>query len=167
MFLCRMVDLLYEGIPLGFWRTFLIRRHMEACPVCRAKLASREEAWSVLVQAKDVAEKARIWAGIRGRLQNETEEAAIPGGAHSLLWRWASGAAMLIAVAAAGFWLFRSGRSVDSRLERPAIESLLINDLRVGGEPARAIIYQPRDSDMVVVWAEKNRNESKSGEDPL
>ncbi len=167
MFLCRMVDLLYEGIPLGFWRAFLVRRHMDACPACRARLVSRDEARSILVQAKDVAGRTGLWAGIKGRLDETPQDAEIPGGTPSLLWRWASGAAMLVAVAAAGFWLLRSGRSIDPRLERPAAESLRIDDLRVNGEPARAIIYQPRNSDMVVVWAEKNSNESKSGEVPL
>jgi hypothetical protein len=165
MRLCRICEYLYEKSPFGFVRGLLIRGHMENCPVCRAGLASPEEVRSILAQARDFAGRAGIWAAIQSRLKTEKPEAGLaPAAAGSRLLRWASAVGMIVAISAGAFWLFRNSPVDNPRRESPSPEVFRLDDLRVGGEPARAIIYQPRNSDMVVVWAEKNGEESESKE---
>lgn len=162
MGLCRICEGIYEKAPFGFIRGLLIRGHMGNCPVCRAGLASPEEALSVLAQARDFEERAGIWTAVRSRLKRETNLA--PDHAGFPLLRWISAAGMVVAISAGAFWLYMNS-SADAPLGSSASSGLFrLDDLKVGGKPARAVIYQPRDSDMVVVWAEKNGEEIESKE---
>ena len=49
MLRCKTVELLFEALPIGAWRAFLIRRHIDACPACQKKILSLEESRSLLV----------------------------------------------------------------------------------------------------------------------
>ena len=158
MGLCRICESLYEKAPFGFIRGLLIRGHMENCPVCRACLASPDEARSVLAQARDFAGRAGIRVAIQSRLKTEIKLSPDVAGFHFL--RWVSAVGMIVAILAGAFWLFRKSPVDNPRMETPSPEVFRLDNLLVGGEPARVIIYQPRNSDMVVVWAEKNGEES-------
>jgi len=156
---CRLVNLMDRLVPLKAWRGYLIVRHREHCPRCLARLASREEALRFLVRSEDVAPGLNLWPGLRralaGRTRATVSEAAVSG----MIWRRAFAAAGAILLAVFGLWLFRSGIAV--RTDRIAAEAsrdsrFKLNYVRVGGEPATAYIYQPKGTDMIVVWAERN-----------
>jgi hypothetical protein len=157
MAFCKMVDLLYSAIPLRPFRDFLIRRHMEACPLCQARLASRAEARGLFVAPEAAGNAEGLWSRISSRIGPATEfpdPKPAPAGAG---WRWAAAAATAAVVAVTGFWLLRE-------VERPgfgpysiaAADRFQIDYVKVGGAPAQTFVYQPQGTDTVFVWAVKN-----------
>jgi hypothetical protein len=155
---CKMVEFLYEAVPIGAWRAFLVRRHMDVCPACLKKLLSLDEARSLLVSPM----KPEECLGLRRRLLGVREKSAPDPRAAGRMgpgwfWKWASGAAMLFALAAAGFWLLRdSGREIPVADKIGPPERFELDYIRVGGQPASAYVYQPQGTEMIIVWAEKN-----------
>ena len=150
MWRCRMVDLLIRVLPVKAWQDLLIRRHVTGCAACTGKLAAREEALAVLVQERDLVSVKAFWPAISHRLRpGEAEKARAP----SPTWRWVAVAAGLLAAVGAGLWLHRGPVGNDSAdLNR----KLQIDYIRIGGEPARAYVFQPQDVNMTLVWVEKN-----------
>ena len=157
MLRCKTVKFLFDALPIGVWRAFLIRRHIDACPACRKKILSLEEARSLLVGPMDPDEWTGLKLRLRSRTANDAADRAITGyGNPAKLWRWASSAAMLLVLAVAGFWLLRqAGKEVPvaDRIRSP--ERFELDYIRVGGQPAGAYIYQPQGADIIIVWAEK------------
>jgi hypothetical protein len=151
---CKVVDVLYAAIPLSAVRDFLIRRHIERCGRCQARLISRSEAGALFVKPRDVGSTGDLWWRIEPRVGRPVPvPARTPAGSR---WEWAAAVAAALFFAAAGFWLLRGVRSekVSVELLRPA-DRFEINYINVGGAPAQAYIYQPQGSDMIIVWAEK------------
>ncbi len=150
MWRCRMVDLLIRVLPVKAWQDLLIRRHVTGCAACTGKLAAREEALAVLVQERDLVSVKDFWPAISHRLRpGEVEKAQAP----SPTWRWVAVAAGLLAAVGASLWLHRGPVGNDSAdLSR----KLQIDYIRIGGEPARAYVFQPQDVNMTLVWVEKN-----------
>ena len=152
---CRIVETLYRAVPLGIVRDLLIRGHMERCGRCQARLASRDEAEALLVRPRDGEAVDRLWRRIVSRAGRLAPvPAKRPAG---LRWEWAVGAAGLLLVAAASFWLLRGVESGGMRAGdvRPA-SGFEIHYVNVGGAPAQAFVYQPQGSDTVFVWAGRN-----------
>lgn len=155
---CKTVELLYSLIPLKAWRGFLLSRHMESCPHCQAALVSRQEAGSLLLQEKGAAPSGALWTKVESALLEETrgEGSKVQAGRPDfrLRWGWAVATASLGAVLLGFLFLrdFRTGRvsadAVPARFE--------LDYVRVGGQPANAVVYQPQGSDMIIVWAGKN-----------
>jgi hypothetical protein len=151
---CKIVDVLYAAIPLSAVRDFLIRRHIEKCGRCQARLISRPEAEALFVKPSDMGPSGDLWRRIEPRVGRPVPApATMPAGPR---WEWAAALATALFFAAAGFWLLRGVRSerVIVELVRPA-DRFEINYINVGGAPAQAFIYQPQGSDMIIVWAEK------------
>jgi hypothetical protein len=151
---CKIVDVIYAAIPLSPVRNLLIRRHVERCTRCQARLVSRAEAAALFVQPRDMASACDLWRKIEPAVGRPVRISAKRPAASR--WEWAAGAATALFFAAAGFWLLRGVRSEPMSVEllRPA-DRFEINYINVGGEPAQAFIYHPQGSDMIIVWAEK------------
>jgi len=155
---CKTVKFFYDLVPLKPWRGLLIRRHIEKCPRCLAGLASREEAGSLLVQEG---------ANIADFLWTEVEKALLAesGGEHvkdrtirPVVMRprgWAV-AAILLLIFIAGFLLFKDFRSDDVSSAAAVPARFELEYVRVGGQPANTVVYQPQGSDMIIVWAGKS-----------
>jgi hypothetical protein len=155
---CKTVEFLYALIPLKRWRSFLIRRHIEKCPGCLAGLASREEAGGLLVQEAGANVSRSFWSGVEAAI---AEDSGGERGGDKILpplpgfrWGWAVATAFL-GVLLIGLFFLRdfqpervSADTVQARFE--------LEYVRVGGQPANAVVYQPQGSDMIIVWAEKN-----------
>jgi hypothetical protein len=152
---CKVVNILYRALPLQPVRDLLIRTHMEKCECCQARLVSRREAEALLVKPGDAGPAEALWEMIERRA---VQAVRVPEKkAAWLSWEWAAGAAALLLVAAASFWLLRGVETgaVRADLTRPP-ERFEIDYINVGGAPAQAFVYQPRGSEMVFVWAGKN-----------
>jgi len=152
---CRMVNVLYAVIPFRLVRDLLIRTHMERCKHCTARLISRRDAEALLVKPEDEGAVERLWQKIDQKAVQPVPVAERrPAG---LGWEWAAGAATFLMVVAASLWLLRGIQTQPVRVDsvRPP-ERFEIDYINVGGAPAQAFIYQPRGSDMIIVWAGKN-----------
>jgi hypothetical protein len=155
MLSCKIVNVLYSAVPSRLFRDVLIRAHMERCGDCQAQLVSKNEAEALFVKPGDVGAAGDLWRKIERRTG---QELSVPGKRPaSLRWEWAAGTAAVLFVAAASFWLLRGiqEKTVRADYVRPA-DRFEINYINVGGTPAQAYIYQPKGSDMIIVWAEKN-----------
>lgn len=156
---CKTVSFFYALIPWGRWRGFLIRRHIEGCPHCQSRLASRAESRSLFVQEGTMSGGRTLWTAVESELADETTG---PTGTHGHRaptgWRprrWAVAAALLL-VLVAGYWVHKDFQPEAVSAEAAAPERFELAYARVDGQPANVVIYQPQDSDMIIVWAGKN-----------
>ena len=158
MRLCRIVDALYAAVPFKGFRGWLIRIHVEKCASCQARLVGRPEALSLFVRPEEAAVPDRVWAKIAPCLESLRAEAApSPRAAGAALWAWAAGAASLLVTAVVSFWLLGGVRSAPPGAGAGSPQAPVrfeMNYVKVGGAPARTFVYQPKDSDVIIVWAE-------------
>ncbi len=158
---CKLVNRLYDAIPVPVVRDLLLRTHIEKCARCQAALLSREEAMALFVKPRDVGGAEEIWQRVGGTAKNAAGRAGTGTETRMrgpLWWQWAAGAATLIVAVAVGFWLLdnveRSGPGLSAGTA-PTPAGFEIKYVNVGGEPAQAFIYQPQGSETVFVWASK------------
>lgn len=153
MFLCKIVHFWFSLLPLRPWQDFLIRAHIQKCPVCQARLASAEEVKALLIHENNVQDFRDLWPDVKSAV------AAKKPGKRAFLdgyRKWAFAAVGLMAILIAGSLFYTvlvqngelSVQQGDARFQ--------INYLRVGDEPATPYLYQPKDTDMIIVWAEKS-----------
>jgi hypothetical protein len=118
--------------------------------MCR--VASQDEVKTLIIKQEDVGEFKDLWPAVKsGVIQKngKREKRDFP------YKRWAFSTVGILAVLLAGF-LFYSVLFQNGILIEPEGEARFqINSIRVGDEPATPFIYQPKDSDMILVWAEK------------
>jgi len=154
---CRIVDRLYDAVPSRAFRGWLIRSHMERCEFCQAGLVGRGAARSLFVAPEDFGAADRLWAkigpSVTARGPQPSEHAAAP----RLRLAWAAGAVSLFVTAVVGFWLLSGIRTAGTGPGTgavPAADRFQMDYVRVGGADARTFVYQPNDSEMIIVWAE-------------
>ncbi|MFZ2054058.1 MAG: hypothetical protein WAU81_07655 [Candidatus Aminicenantales bacterium] len=157
---CKTVSFFYALIPLSRWRDLLIRRHIEGCARCQAGLASRAESRSLLVQEGTVSIERTLWTGIESRLADKAGHSVkalsrrAPAALHA--WRWAAAAALLL-VLATGYWVLKDFQPEAISVAAAASARFELEYVRVDGQPADVVIYQPQGSDMIIVWAGKSK----------
>jgi anti-sigma factor RsiW len=150
---CEWIRVAYRILPLPAWKAFLLDRHIDRCPRCQA-------------QALDDA--AILSLGMTpARLQNEpplrpfAPEAGRSSGFRPA-WRYAFGFFLAAAILGGAFAIWR-GVS-DAALPRGIVtvaeteedaRVFAVLEARVGGEPARPIVFKPGPSGMTIVWFEK------------
>jgi len=147
MFKCKMVEFFFYMFPLKIWQDFLIQCHIQKCPLCLKRLADEEEVRSLLLQENEVGD---LWPAIKNRLIGVRKKR------HSFLWvKWklAFGAVSLFVVVLAGVWLHNM--SVQKKTILREANCFKIDYIKVWDKPAQAFIYQPKDSNMIFIWAEK------------
>ncbi len=144
--MCRTATFLERLVPWPALRTWLVGRHLKHCPRC----LHEAEDWSPALRQAFVSQfpravaEPRLWPEL-GRRIDEWEASGRrrkPSGEprparRRLIW---AGAAAL-AVVAAGAVILRTGR-VESGLERRTAARAGLNYARLGGEQARAHIFQ-------------------------
>jgi anti-sigma factor RsiW len=157
MLRCRLIDLFYTILPLKIWRDFLIRGHTERCPYCQAELASREAAESLMMTESKVSLGASLWPQVKAGLVSFKDDRAQ---AKPLLaqkrWRWAAAAAGLFVAGLASFWLLKGYQTQDTANGGKAPDRFSINYINVEDKPAQAYLYQPSESDLIIIWVQKS-----------
>jgi len=157
---CKMVEFFYALVPLRHWRGLLIRRHIENCPCCLAGLASREAVGSLLVQETDANIGRFLWTEVESALVADPGREMMKSRAvqSSVLrrWGWATATAFLI-VLVTGFLLVKGFRPGGASPTAAVPARFELEYVRVGGQPANTVIYQPQGSDMIIVWAGTNK----------
>jgi len=152
MLRCRIINLLFSIFPLKIWQGFLHQKHIQGCPVCQEKLASREETKSLLIQESEVGNLEDLWPKVKVQLTREKRKERL-----FRLPRWglAVGAVGLLAAVLIGIWLYRPF-ALDKPSEEELAAGFQIKYIRVDNKPARTYIFQPQDSNMIIIWAEKD-----------
>lgn len=156
---CKTVDFFYALIPSSRWRGFLIHRHIEGCARCQASLASRAESRVLLVPEGPSGIEKTLWAAVEAELAAEpdrpTKREKRWAAAILRPQRWAAAAALLL-VLATGYWLLKDFQPEAMSAASAAPARFELAYALVDGQPADVVIYQPQDSDMIIVWAGKN-----------
>jgi hypothetical protein len=153
MFRCKITHFFFNIFPLKAWQSFLIRYHIQRCPDCQKELASMEDVRSLLIQESEGESLEGEWLEIRVKLKEEKR------GEKHIFWprlRWIASVAGLFAVVAIGVWLYFSNPPDKSPEEKNLAERFRINYIRVENKPAKAFLFRPHDSKMIIIWAEKN-----------
>ncbi len=150
MWRCKMVDLLIRILPVSAWKDRLIQWHVPGCAACSEKLAAREEAMSVLVQERELVSVKDFWPVVNRRLRSGVEREAPPS---RPAWQWVSVAAGLAVVILTSLWL---NRAPFEEASADLTQKLQIDYIRIGDEPARAYVFQPKGVNMTLVWIEKD-----------
>jgi hypothetical protein len=156
MFRCQMTNFFYAVWPQKVWRDYLIRRHAESCPSCQAKLASRDEAESLLINENKLSPQPSLWPRVKlglVRIEGGLERTTQFSGRRR--WRWAAVAAGLLIVGLSSFWVLRDYKPDKIMTGREA-ETFRINYLKVENKPAQAYLYQPLESNLIIVWVQKS-----------
>ena len=150
---CKVVTFLLSIVPFKFCQSFLIRSHIEKCEFCMSRVASRDEVKALIIQQDDVRDFRDLWPAIKSGVVEKKPERKAEVSSH---WRWAFAAASIVIVILAGFLFYTILSQNGTLLEQEGEARFQINSIRVGDEPATPFIYQPKDSDMILVWAEKS-----------
>ena len=153
MLRCKIALFLFSLFPFKFWQDFLIRSHIQKCEQCMSRLASRDEAKALIVQQEDVEDFHDIWPAIKSGIV-ETK----PGRKADFSFHrgWAFAVVCFVVVCLAGILIFNFLPQNRTLMDQEGESRFRINSIRVGDEPATPFVYQPKDSDMILVWAEKS-----------
>jgi hypothetical protein len=162
---CRIVDYLIRALPGRIFQEALIRLHVERCPRCESGLASREMARRCLNQEIDIeADPAFVRKVLakaaRGTSPGESRRTRIRPSS-----RWAYAAAALVIGLGAVFWFFEGRKDGPGRNIGTTVK-FRINYLNVDGTPADALVIQPRGSDLVIIWADRDSRDGEPGGQP-
>ena len=156
MVLCKMIDQLYRRLPLPFLRGWLLRCHVDRCSACQGKLLSRKGAESLIVQSRDLRNSDDLWPAIMRKMDDEEGRGAANPSRLPNLLKWVSAAVVFLTVVLAGLWLMKAVLREEPVIFSPPAEGFVLDYVRIGGEPANAVIYRPKDSGMIIIWAEKS-----------
>jgi predicted anti-sigma-YlaC factor YlaD len=153
MFLCKFVYFWFSVFPFKPWQDFLVRAHIHECPACQARLASLDKVKALLMHESDVLSSRDLWPDVKSAIiKKKPEKRTFLAGYP----RWAFAAAGLMAILVAGFLFYTVLVQSGGLTEQEEGARFQINYLRVGNESATPYLYQPKDSDMIIVWAEKS-----------
>jgi len=156
---CKTVEIFYALVPLKPWRGLLIRSHIEKCPRCLAGLASREAAGSLLVKETGADIGRSLWTAVEAALAADSTVERTKDLAVRLpvmrRWGWAVATAFLV-VLITGFLLLKDFRPGGTASAAAVPVRFELEYVRVGGQPAHTVVYQPQGSDMIIVWAGTN-----------
>jgi hypothetical protein len=148
--------LLSKIVPVKCWQDFLIRKHTAGCRLCQSRLAEKEAVCSLLIPADAIENTKDFWPGVKAALLKPDEEDLRP---RLSLGSWVFRAALFLVVVGVGLWLYNSQRAKGPQLEGSSQERFHINYIMIDNEPAQTYLYQPLDSEMIFVWAEKEKND--------
>ena len=153
MLRCKIIQFLSTAIPLKVWQDFLLHSHVYRCEACSRRLATLDEVNAVLYPESDVEEFGEIWPAVKSGITDKKVERT---GFSAFRPRWALVTAGLVVFLVAGVVFYSILLHNGGSGERNREGNFQINSIRVGDKPATPFLYQPQDSDMIIVWAEKS-----------
>ena len=150
---CKIIGYAFSFMPLKKWQDYLIRFHMERCPDCQKTLISREDVQGITVQESQCMATDSLWIGFEEKVKKEKTD-------KQLVFRprisWAYGIAIALVSVSVMIWFILSPQFRKSQVEESLNGHFRINYLQIENKPAQAYVYQPQDSHMILVWAQKN-----------
>jgi len=147
-----MVNFLSAIFPFKIWQDFLLQKHIQNCPVCQENLASLEEIKSLLIQEKEVGDLKDLWPKVNAQLTKQKRKERF---FHVPRLAWAVGASCLLIAIVLGLWFYQlapPGKTPEEDITSP----FQIKYIRIYDKPARTYLFLPQDSNMIIIWAEKN-----------
>jgi len=158
----KVVGGLFRAVPVRSWKERL-GRHIESCPVCRARLASREESRRFLYQTEDMGGLDGFWPAVRRAIGRSApvmarRAFARPGPVRLRPgWRWAAavGGFAAAAVLTAGLIQALMKGPGSSTATREQGGEFRLHYARIAGEPAQTIVIHDPGEKWVIVWVDR------------
>lgn len=150
---CKFFEYAFFLVPLKKWQDLLIRVHMGTCPECQKSLVNREIVQGITAQEIHYGSAESFWDGFEHKVREakrSQKNATLPR------LRWAYGVTVVVLFAAAAIWFALAPQIRKARIEASLNEHFCINYIRIEDKPAQAYIFKPQDSQMIIVWAQKN-----------
>jgi anti-sigma factor RsiW len=167
-----IINFFYGILPFHTWKDALLRHHIEKCPACFKRLASREEVRRLLIQAGETGDLEGLWPAIFEKIQGirpmpvpgmlKARATMLSGRLQSTRrhWRWVAALAGIFLAVFLALWSVRYFRPFRGQggggVPAPELGQVQINYVRIDNEPAQTFIFKPYDSHVVIVWAGKN-----------
>ena len=152
---CKLINLLIDLFPLKVWQDFLIRMHVLKCPYCQSRLASVEEIQALWIkdpQCENMKVPLQDYSVRSGRSKHPNIHPAFR-------WKWALGVTGLIAAIILGVQIFHNPQVTQETALDNIMDGFRIDSIKIGNQPANYILFQPQNSPMIIVWAEKVKEE--------
>ncbi|MCX6556442.1 MAG: hypothetical protein NTW95_03275 [Candidatus Aminicenantes bacterium] len=137
------------------WRFFLLERHLDRCPKCQGCILDDEAIRAMGTTAAALQAELPLWP----------VPAARPKAARTLRlrWRYAFGLSLVAALVCVAITVIRFAPT-PSVLAKGTIREIeeideskvfAVLSAEIGAEPARSVIFKPRQPGMTIVWFEK------------
>jgi hypothetical protein len=154
--ICKWVRFGYKVLPLPSWRAFLLERHLGRCPECQSFILDNETIRSLGITDASLQAELPLWPVPSSRHETQVLR---------LGWRFAFGLSLGAAILWAAFGIARIAHfgslpqgtvTVTEAQDNACVFAVL--EARIGGEPARPVIFKPQQPGMTIVWFEKIKN---------
>lgn len=151
---CGIVETFCRILPFKIWRGNVLERHLARCPVCRSRLAPREEAALYVVSPEGAAYPEAIWPAVEARIMPRPGTPVCGSRVHSLSRLWKpitaistlAGAILLIVV------MTQPPRREMGPRPLPVIEDFRLDSVEAWGRPAQALVYQAGEPRITIIW---------------
>jgi hypothetical protein len=159
--MCRLIRFLYALVRWKKFRAFLIRKHMESCPLCSdaPPVGPGDRVWTNVIRPPDwIRAEGSMWPEIQKRMREGSAAASarapslppVIASRHHFLGSLIPAAAGLAAVAVLGVLAWRAAHRVPGAAEagigRQRVEVL---SAEVEGRKARPFIFQTKDTSYI------------------
>ncbi len=170
MLKCKLYSFFWPVIPGEKWKNLFLH-HLENCPYCQQKFASREEVRRLLLLPGDEPNLNISWEAVQLALSSDikvepkklalTRKTAIRFPLILPLWvkgKWklAAGLAGLLLVAASILFRFQPWKKLAEPVATEAVFQVF--NFQAYGQPTSPIIYKPYGSDFIFIWVERPKN---------
>jgi hypothetical protein len=116
-------------------------------------LISREIVQGITIQESQCGDTDTLWDGFEKKVR---EVKSNKQNVFSPRWSLAYGIALVLVLSAATIWFVLSPQFRKTQIEENLNRHFQINYITIENAPAQAYIFQPQDSHMIIVWAQKN-----------
>jgi hypothetical protein len=155
---CSWVRFAYRIVPLPAWRAFLLDRHLDGCPTCQGAALDDDAIRSLGVTPAGLESEPPLFPFAAGH-------AAPRSGAFRFRWSYAYGVVLAAAIlgTAVGISLLVPIATLPTGTVTISeagddVHVFAVLAARIGDEPARPVVFKPRQPGMTIVWFEKIKN---------
>ena len=156
--ICNWARFGYKVLPLPGWRAILLERHLDHCPLCQSQTLDDENIRAMGMTAAALQAELPLWPVPAARPKPQILR---------LAWRYAFGFSLVAAMVwvaisvshfapAPSFATLKS--SIQETEEIDEAKGFAVLSAKIGAEPARSVIFKPRETGLTIVWFEKIKN---------
>jgi len=149
---CRVVKILFRILPVRAWKGNALERHINRCQSCRASLALREEARDYVQKPDELIASDSIWPAVEASIKTDPQALGRRAYPFARLLKPIIGIAALAGVLLLIFVQSKPPRPTDNSRPVTLTEDFRLDSVEAWGKPAQALVYQARDSQIMVIW---------------
>lgn len=154
---CKWVRFAYRFVPLSAWRALLLDRHLDHCPACRDAVLDDAAIRSLGVTPAKLMDELPLRPFAATRCTAPRRSAFRPSYAYGLfLAAVAVVAVVVVSRLVTPVGPPRGNVTVMENEDDTRVFAVL--EAKIGGEPARSVVFKPGQPGMTIVWFEKTKN---------